>query len=170
MRSSARRSVVGLNRLRATAKRRKSSSVIGMIKICRATDVARVRLGSYSCDPPDSRRTRRGDDMIRGLLLRVLLMLAVASVRVAAQTLTFTNTTIVDVSDGTLRRGMTVVVEGNRIASVGPSPATSPRRGQVIDAKGMYMIPGLWDMHTHAYFDGPRSIGDSVFLPLLVVN
>ena len=58
---------------------------------------------------------RRGDDMIRGLLLRVLLTLAVPSVHVAAQTLTFTNTTIVDVSDGTLRRGMTVIVEGNRM-------------------------------------------------------
>lgn len=113
---------------------------------------------------------RRGDDMMRGLLLRVLLTLAVPSVHVAAQTLTFTNTTIVDVSDGTLRRGMTVIVEGNRIASVGPPSATGARRGQVIDAKGMYMIPGLWDMHTHAYFDGPRGIGDSVFLPLLIAN
>ncbi|WP_217278570.1 amidohydrolase family protein [Hymenobacter sp. BRD67] len=31
-------------------------------------------------------------------------------------------------------------------------------------------MPGLWDMHTHVYFDGTASAGTSLILPLLVAN
>jgi imidazolonepropionase-like amidohydrolase len=95
---------------------------------------------------------------------------AVASPQSAAQSLTITNATVVDVSDGTLHRGTTVVVEGSRIASVAPSSARAPARGHVVDAKGMYVIPGLWDMHTHAYFGWSRDFGDTYVLPLFIAN
>src|ERR1700682_5632250 len=82
----------------------------------------------------------------------LLLALSAATPRLSAQTLTITNATVIDVSSGALHRGSTVVVEGNRIVSAGPASAGTAPRGQVVDAKGMYVIPGLWDMHTHAYF------------------
>lgn len=106
------------------------------------------------------------------LLIRLLLSLAVAvaSPRLSAQTLTITNATVVDVSNGTLRHGTTVVIGGNRIASVAPSSATTRPRGQVVDAKGAYVIPGLWDMHTHAYFGWTRDFGDNYVLPLFIAN
>jgi len=103
---------------------------------------------------------------MRGVLLAVLLL----SPRLSAQTLTITHATIVDVSNGTLQRDRTVVVEGNRIASVGPSSRARAPRGQVIDAAGMYLIPGLWDMHTHAYFDWPSDFGNDFVLPLFIAN
>ncbi len=87
-----------------------------------------------------------------------------------AQTLTITNTTLVDVSNGALRRGTTVVIEGNRIVNIGPSSPASPPRGQVVDANGLYMIPGLWDMHAHAYFDWPSDFGNDFVLPLFIAN
>lgn len=65
-----------------------------------------------------------------------------------AQTLRIVNATVVDVATGELHRGSTIVVQGNRIASVGV--ATTATGGQVVDATGQYVIPGLWDMHTHA--------------------
>jgi hypothetical protein len=99
-------------------------------------------------------------------LLAVLLL----SPRLSAQTLTITNTTLVDVSNGALRRGTTVVIEGNRIAKIGPSSRASPPRGQVVDANGLYMIPGLWDMHAHAYFDWPSDFGNDFVLPLFIAN
>jgi imidazolonepropionase-like amidohydrolase len=34
----------------------------------------------------------------------------------------------------------------------------------------MYVIPGLWDMHTHAYFGWPREFGDTYVLPLFIAN
>jgi imidazolonepropionase-like amidohydrolase len=104
------------------------------------------------------------------LLTALLLVLPLASPRLLAQTLTITNATVVDVSNGTLRRGTTVVIEGNRIASVGPRSTPGKPRGQVVDATGMYVIPGLWDMHTHAYFGWSRDFGDTYVLPLFIAN
>jgi imidazolonepropionase-like amidohydrolase len=62
-----------------------------------------------------------------------------------------------------------VVIEGNRIVTVGSSTST-PAKGRVVDAKGLYIIPGLWDMHTHAYFGWPREFGDAYVLPLFIAN
>src|SRR5881394_3315379 len=58
----------------------------------------------------------------------------------------------------------------DRIASVDPSSKTAQVHGQVLDANGMYVIPGLWDMHTHAYFGWPRDFGDNYVLPLFIAN
>jgi imidazolonepropionase-like amidohydrolase len=97
-------------------------------------------------------------------------LFSLASARLVAQTLTITNATVVNVSTGALQRGATVVVQGNRIASVGPASASSRPQGQVVDAKGMYVIPGLWDMHTHAYFGWSADFGDSYVLPMFIAN
>ena len=85
----------------------------------------------------------------------------------AAQTLTITHATVVDVSNGQLHPDSTVVIERNRIASVvvhGPTPPS----GQVIDAHGRFLIPGLWDMHTHVFFDRTAADGKDLVLPLFV--
>ncbi len=99
----------------------------------------------------------------------LVALLVLAGPRLSAQTLTIANATVVDVSTGALHRGATVVVDGNRIVSVGPSPSAKAR-GRVIDAKGMYVIPGLWDMHTHAYFGWSSDFGDNYVLPLFIAN
>ena len=104
------------------------------------------------------------------LLKSLLLVVSLASPRLSAQTLTITNATVVDVSNGALHRGSTVVIDGHRIVSVGPPSANTQRRGQVVDAKGMFVIPGLWDMHTHAYFGWPADFGDTYVLPLFIAN
>jgi hypothetical protein len=46
--------------------------------------------------------------------------------------------------------GVTVVVEGNRIAAVGPDGEVSiPSEARVVDAEGKTLLPGLFDMHVH---------------------
>ena len=89
-------------------------------------------------------------------------LLATAAIAAAmpagAQTLTIANATVVDVTNGTLQRGMSVVVDGSRITSVAPTASRVSAKGQTVDAKGMYVIPGLWDMHTHAYFGWPAGL------------
>ena len=104
------------------------------------------------------------------LLKSLLLVVPLASPRLLAQTLTITNATVVDVSNGALHRGSTIVIDGNRIVSVGPPSANTQRRGHVVDVKGMFVIPGLWDMHTHAYFGWPADFGDTYVLPLFIAN
>jgi imidazolonepropionase-like amidohydrolase len=85
--------------------------------------------------------------------------------------LVFEGVTVVDVEGGRTLPGMTVVVEGDRIADVGTRPGIRiPAGARVIDAAGKYLIPGLWDMHVHTafgdWFPGARDIA----LPLLVAN
>ena len=88
-----------------------------------------------------------------------------------AQQLTLTHANVVDVQTGQIQADQTVVIAGSRIVRVGPSARPTPYGpGQVIDAKGQYLIPGLWDMHTHVYFDGTASAGTDLILPLLVAN
>src|SRR5690348_13802755 len=99
-----------------------------------------------------------------------LCIVAVASVPAVAQTLTLTNATVIDVTNGTLKRGSTIVIDGNRIRAVSAAQSPPTRSGQVVDLHGMYVIPGLWDMHTHAYFGWPRDFGDSYVLSLFIAN
>jgi len=109
-------------------------------------------------------------DAMRSALPRLVLLLALAASRLDAQSLTITNATVIDVSTGALHPGTTIVVDSNRIASVELSSANARPKGRVVDAKGQYVIPGLWDMHTHVYFGWPRDFGDSYVLPLFIAN
>jgi len=60
-------------------------------------------------------------------------------------------TTVVDVTDGSLRPDQTVLIKGNRIIAVGPTAELRvPDGADLIDAAGGYLIPGLWDMHVHS--------------------
>jgi len=61
-----------------------------------------------------------------------------------------TNVTIIDVRTGTAVPDQNVVVLGERIAAVGPASATPvPANAQILDGRGRYLMPGLWDMHVH---------------------
>ncbi len=86
------------------------------------------------------------------------------------QALTIIHVTMIDVQNGSLHPDTTVTIKGNRIASVTPSTKSRPASGTVIDATGQYLIPGLWDMHTHVYFDHTASDGTDLVLPLFIVN
>ena len=77
--------------------------------------------------------------------------------------LAITGVTLIDVNAGTTRAGMTVLVLEGRIASVEAAGAAPvPSNARVIDARGKYLIPGLWDAHVHLSFAGPE------ILPLFV--
>lgn len=63
-----------------------------------------------------------------------------------------------------LRPAMTVVIEGNRITTVGnEGEVTVPAGAREIDARGRTLLPGLWDMHAHASpVDGPLNLAAGV--------
>jgi imidazolonepropionase-like amidohydrolase len=59
--------------------------------------------------------------------------------------------TVVDVESGRLLPDQTVLVRGSRIVDISPAAgAELPRGTTVIDGRGKYLIPGLWDMHVHS--------------------
>ena len=78
--------------------------------------------------------------------------------------------TVVDVDSVRLVPDQTLVISGNRIVAMGPTAGDAGRvRGRVIDLRGKYVIPGLWDMHTHL-FGGETPGGTDVPFPLLIAN
>ena len=101
-------------------------------------------------------------------LVATALLLASGTTR--AQQLTIVHANVVDVATGKIQPDMTVVIAGKRIARVSPSARANPPVGKVVDATGQYLIPGLWDMHTHIYFDGTAAAGTDLILPLLLAN
>ncbi|HEX8271761.1 MAG TPA: amidohydrolase family protein [Longimicrobiaceae bacterium] len=64
--------------------------------------------------------------------------------------LAITHVTVVDVERGALLPDRTVLVAGDRIARVAPSDSVRVAAGtRVVDGRGGYLVPGLWDMHVH---------------------
>lgn len=60
--------------------------------------------------------------------------------------------TTIDVETGRRRRDQTVIVRGERIIAVGAGDSVGiPRHAQRVDARGQFLIPGLWEMHAHTY-------------------
>lgn len=59
-----------------------------------------------------------------------------------------TNLRLLDVGEGTLRSGLTVRIQDDRIASVSDQPPVAGE-GAVIDLGGRVLMPGLIDCHVH---------------------
>lgn len=70
---------------------------------------------------------------------------------------TFVNANVVDVELGTILANQAIVVRNGRIASVMPMKGARVAGANRVDLHGMYVIPGLWDMHVHI---GIRKDGD----------
>ncbi len=62
------------------------------------------------------------------------------------RTLAIRNAILIDGSGAPPRGPVTIIIRGNRIASIGGSTAEADT---VIDANGMYVMPGFIDLHTH---------------------
>jgi imidazolonepropionase-like amidohydrolase len=81
------------------------------------------------------------------------------SIAILCQLVAITHVTAIDVEHGSASPDVTVLIDGQRITAVGPSTATSvPKDARLIDGRGKYLIPGLWDMHVHTAFPTGRSM------------
>lgn len=96
-------------------------------------------------------------------LFPILLAAFVFAVPVRAQSLAITGVTVVDPSVAASRQpGMvneTVVIRNGHIVAVGPSATVPiPRGARVVDGRGKYLMPGLWDSHVHFMNTGPSAL------------
>ncbi|PYS99704.1 MAG: hypothetical protein DMF63_10290 [Acidobacteria bacterium] len=114
-----------------------------------------------------------------------LLLLLVWPTLVAGQqgatkrphTIAIRNVTVIDMRSATPRTYETVIIANGRITAIGKKPRI-PGDAEVIDGRGKYLIPGLWDSYTytleavknhHPYFElliahgvtGVRDVGTS---------
>src|SRR5882724_4764274 len=81
------------------------------------------------------------------------------------------NVTVVDVRTGALQPEQTVVLERNHILSAGPSKSAKyPRNAASVNCHGLFLIPGLWDMHVHLVFGDWFPDAQEISLPLFIAN
>src|ERR1044072_582618 len=60
--------------------------------------------------------------------------------------------TLIDVTGKPPIPNSVVVIEGDRIVSAGARSLTKiPTNAKLIDVSGRFLLPGLWDMHSHFY-------------------
>ncbi len=88
--------------------------------------------------------------------------------------LVFENANVVSATGEPVAMFQSVVIRGRLIEQIGPAAQMPiPPGAVVIDASGRYLIPGLWDMHTHvaehAFVDKFAAHKDVVF-PLFIAN
>ena len=117
--------------------------------------------------------------MLRGSLraafpLSVCLLFALCA---AAQTekvppqIVITHVTVINPGTSSVRPDTTVVITGDRITAVsGAAGFEVPKNARVIDGRGQYLIPGLWDMHVHSAFGDWFPGGRDIILPLFIAN
>lgn len=85
--------------------------------------------------------------------------------------LALTHVTVVDVRTGALRANQTIVVQDGRIAAVGVSRKVKvPEGAKRVEGHGLFVMPGLWDMHVHLVFGDWFPGGKEISLPLFVAN
>ena len=113
---------------------------------------------------------------IRVLAIPALLWLAAIFSSSAhpqkTKSLAIDHVTVIDVDGGPELADQTIIVRGDSISVVAKSGSVEiPKDAQRIDARGKFLIPGLWDMHTHvAGINANPAWAKQTLLPLLVAN
>ena len=96
--------------------------------------------------------------IILGLMLSVMA-------QTKSKPIVFIHVTVIDATGADAQSDMVVVVADGNIADIGKfGKVKIPKKSQVIDAGGKFLIPGLWDMHVHLTKAGENT------LPLFVAN
>ncbi|HEX5378046.1 MAG TPA: amidohydrolase family protein [Phenylobacterium sp.] len=90
--------------------------------------------------------------MIRSLALSVVLALAPSALFAAEPQTVYRNATLIDGTGAAPRPGMDLLVTGERIGRVWKDGAPAfklPPETRVVDATGLYVLPGLINTHEH---------------------
>jgi imidazolonepropionase-like amidohydrolase len=88
-----------------------------------------------------------------------------------AHSVAITHVNVIDVTGAVVEPDMNVVITGERIAALAPSPAAViPRDARLMDGAGKFLIPGLVDMHVHLTGSGEPNGSREYMVPLLVAN
>lgn len=79
----------------------------------------------------------------------LLLIIPLISCRNHNHECLITNVNVVDVNTGDILKNKTIAIDSNRITAIYDKEIFGSNSTTVIDGKGKYLIPGLWDMHAH---------------------
>jgi hypothetical protein len=102
---------------------------------------------------------------MRFIRLLVPLLCCASLAAQSPVTVAITHVTVVDIAGGSLLRDRTVLLRGDVIDLVDAAAMTTvPAGARIVDGRGGFLIPGLWDMHTHLSYARPSA------LPVLVAS
>lgn len=98
----------------------------------------------------------RGEKTVKRIrnifFMLVLVTTLLAQTRQEPQPIALIHVTVIDATGAAPEADMTVILSGDRISEIGKSGKVRiPKNARVIDARGKFLIPGLWDMHVHAW-------------------
>jgi imidazolonepropionase-like amidohydrolase len=97
--------------------------------------------------------------VILALLLFALPLFAQSSSAPASRRVVIRPGHLLDVKTGNMLTGQAIVIEGDKIVSVGPmADAKSATGAETIDLPNATVLPGLIDAHTHLTYD-PKNLG-----------
>jgi imidazolonepropionase-like amidohydrolase len=102
--------------------------------------------------------------MLISFLMALNLILRTAAAQEKPSDLIITHVNVVDTRGGQLLRDMTVVIHGDRITKITKTGPNLFHSGTNFDARGKFMIPGLWDMEVHLSWTTNSA------LPVLIAN
>src|SRR5215469_6736017 len=89
----------------------------------------------------------------------------------AQPTIAITHVTVINPGTSSVERNRTVILAGDHIGSVYDLPPSAlPKNVRVIEGTGLYLLPGLWDMHVHSAFGDWFPGGRDIILPLFISN
>ncbi len=83
----------------------------------------------------------------------------------APRALVVRDVTVIDCTGRGPQTGVSVLISEGRIQSIRPaSELKIPANAEVLDAEGKYLIPGLWNMHTHlgSYDSGRQALQEDL--------
>ena len=113
---------------------------------------------------------KRTKQRLRDVAVGLVLALVLSGAPAYADDLAFRHVTVVDVVGGRLIRDQVVRISGERIVEIVPAAGGRIPKGiRVVDATGKFLIPGLWDMHTHLLSGVPPGCPEVTF-PLSVAH
>ena len=98
----------------------------------------------------------------RLLLFSILVCTSMLGSAWASEPIVITHVTVINVTGGAPQTDVNVFIDDARITSIGTG--APPAKATLVDGRGKYLIPGLWDMHVHL------SPARDHALPLLVAN
>src|SRR5215475_9334198 len=105
------------------------------------------------------------------LTLLLLTSLGMGESNLVPPTAVITHVTVINPGTSSIRKDQTVVISGEHIVAVTDAAKYAPAKNvRVIEGKGQYLIPGLWDMHVHTAFGDWFPGGRNIILPLFIAN
>ena len=114
-------------------------------------------------DRPYSRRARVAAIGIGGLLVGSFAVAQTPDppsfISVGPPAVALVHARLVDGTGADVKPDQTVIIDGNRIRSVGPSASTEvPVGATVVDLSNQTLLPGFVQLHEHTYFGGVQRV------------